>query len=75
MRIKEDERIAWEDAFNHSLMREEPRRNPLKNLIEREEDKENQTMNRREDEKKSVSITAKRDVSENKRNHNTTYNF
>ena len=47
LKVKEDERMSWEDAFTHSLCKEE-RRNPIKVMLEKEEDKENYVSNKKE---------------------------
>ena len=39
----------------------------MKGFLEKEEDKQNLVSNRREEQKRSVSITAKRDLSETKK--------
>lgn len=63
LKIKEDDRISWDDAFNHQLLKPVPVvRKPMVLL---EEDKENINNNIMVN-RSSKSLKAKRDVSDNK---------
>jgi serine/threonine protein kinase len=66
LRVKEEDRLGWEEAFNHGLLRPEKRKGIMGGAVvgAMEEDKENINVNILGRESRSLKM--RRDVSENK---------